>query len=157
MMQVKIYTISAGGDEEGEVLLNRFLRTNRVLQLDRFFSAENGGYWTFCVTYIDSIGKDKSSGSGLKKDYKNELTEEQFARFTRFREIRRELSGLEGIPAYAVFTDEELAQICRLQEITQESMQKLKGVGEKKITRYGSYFTGENETRKKFMGEDSGS
>lgn len=153
-MQVKIFTLCVGGDEEGEGALNRFLRSTRVLQLDRSFCAENGGYWTFCVVYMEGIGKDKSS-MGVKKDYKNELTEDQFTRFSRFREIRRELAHKEGIPAYAVFTDEELAQISRLEEVTQQALQKLKGIGEKRIERYGSYFICSDEKRGPFVGENS--
>ena len=41
------------------------------------------------------------------------------------------------MPAYAVFTDEELAGICRLAELTEKSLATLPGIGEKKIIRYG--------------------
>lgn len=149
-MQIKIFTFPVSGNEESELELNRFLQSNRILQLDRSFCSENGGYWTFCIVYMENAGKDKSN-SFVKKDYKNELTESQFLRFTRFREIRRELARSEGIPAYVVFTDEELAQICRLEEITEGSIEKLRGVGKKRAERYGSYFVQSDETTGKLV------
>lgn len=72
-----------------------------------------------------------------KVDYKQVLTESQFAVFSRLREIRKALANEDGVPAYAVFTDEELAGICRLAELTEKSLATLPGIGEKKIIRYG--------------------
>ncbi len=42
--------------------------------------------------------------------------------------------------AYAVFTDEELSNIAKLDEITAPNMLKIKGIGEKKVEKYGQRF-----------------
>jgi superfamily II DNA helicase RecQ len=65
------------------------------------------------------------------------LDADEFIRFARLRDLRRAIAQQEAIPAYAVFTDEELAGIAKLVEITVSSMGTVKGIGEKKAARYG--------------------
>ena len=43
-MQVKIVTIPLLDVSAAEAELNRFLRSHRVLQIDKNFTPENGGY-----------------------------------------------------------------------------------------------------------------
>jgi superfamily II DNA helicase RecQ len=58
--------------------------------------------------------------------------------FSRLREIRKALATDDGVPAYAIFTDEELAGISRLPELTESGMKTVPGIGEKKVARYGT-------------------
>ena len=101
------------------------------------FPERKGGGWSFCVRYLPDVTQSGATGSRAKVDYKQVLTESQFAVFSRLREIRKALANEDGVPAYAVFTDEELAGICRLAELTEKSLATLPGIGEKKIIRYG--------------------
>lgn len=48
----------------------------------------------------------------------------------------------EAIPAFAIFTDEELAGLAKLNELTVSKMLTVKGIGEKKTERYGQKFIG---------------
>ena len=89
------------------------------------------------MRYLPDVTQSGATGSRAKVDYKQVLTESQFAVFSRLREIRKALANEDGVPAYAVFTDEELAGICRLAELTEKSLATLPGIGEKKIIRYG--------------------
>ena len=52
-MQIKLYTIPVFGSETIEEELNRFLRGHRILQLERHFCADNGGYWAILIEYVD--------------------------------------------------------------------------------------------------------
>ena len=54
-MQVKIVTIPLLDTSAAETELNRFLRSHRVLQIDKNFTLENGGYWSVFVTYMDGV------------------------------------------------------------------------------------------------------
>jgi len=45
-----------------------------------------------------------------------------------------------------VFTDEELAELAKLEEITVKSMLGIKGIGEKKAERFAHYFMAKPET-----------
>ena len=56
------------------------------------------------------------------------------------REIRKEIAKEETLPAYAVFTDEELAGISKLEEISLKKIKSVEGIGEKKVERYGQKF-----------------
>ena len=52
-MQIKLYTIPVFDSEAIEEELNRFLRGHRILQLERHFCADNGGYWAIMIEYVD--------------------------------------------------------------------------------------------------------
>ena len=135
-MQIRIITVSLDDDGSQQAELNRILANNRILEVEqRFFQNEKGGSWSFCVRYITSpstiiSGKDKI-------DYKQVLNEEEFKAFSLLREIRKQLAAQDAVPAYAVFTDEELANIARLSELKAEKLIGIKGIGDKKVEKYG--------------------
>ena len=98
-----------------------------------------GSFWSYCIKYLD--GTPKNGTIKRKKiDYKEVLDEISFQRFARMREIRKTLAKAEGIPAYAIFTDEELAGLAKIEKLTSEAMKTVKGVGEKKVEKYSSHF-----------------
>ncbi len=144
-MQIKIFTIPVG--DSGAVLdeMNRFLRGNKILEVnEQLISNENGAYWCFCVRYIErttySIGEKKK-----KVDYKQVLDEATFEKFSRLREIRKKVAAEEGLPAFAIFTDEELAGLAKLDVINSKTMLSVKGIGDKKVERYGKCFINNSE------------
>ena len=140
-MQLKVFTIPVASPDAMEEETNRFLRSHRVMTIDRQFTSEGGGYWTVFITYQDgtaAIGSATVSRSG-KVDYREVLSPEEFGRFARYCDIRKELAAQQGIPAYAVFTDEELAQIARMDEVTVEKIAAIKNVG-KRAEKYGAAF-----------------
>lgn len=137
-MQIQLFHIPI--TDTGELLaeLNRFLAGHKVLEVEqRFFQNEKGGWWSFCVRHISGTSGSAQGVSRAKTDYKQVLGESVFAVFSRLREIRKTLATDDGVPAYAVFTDEELAGISRLAELTESGMKSVTGIGEKKIERYG--------------------
>ncbi|MBN2001135.1 HRDC domain-containing protein [candidate division KSB1 bacterium] len=138
-MQIKIFTIPVGDNGSAVEELNRFLRGNKIIQIEnQFVSHANGAYWCFCVQYIEASG---NQNYGKKKiDYKFILDEATFARFSKLREIRKKVAADEGIPAFAVFTDEELAGLAKLETITRKTMLTVKGIGDKKVERFAKYF-----------------
>ena len=55
-----------------------------------------------------------ASSNAQKKDiidYRQILSEEDFAVFAKLRDLRKKLAENTGVPVYAVFTNEQLAQI----------------------------------------------
>ncbi len=137
-MQIQIYTIPILGGEALNDELNRFLRSKNVLQVEsQLVSYGQNAFWCFCIKYIEEKGADR----GKKRvDYREVLDDASFKRFSRMREIRKQLAQAEAIPAYAVFTDEELAQMAKLEELTLATMKKVKGIGQKKVEKYGAHF-----------------
>ena len=127
----------ASGTEE----LNRFLRGHRVLAVERRL-VEDGvnSCWTFCVEYLESGTGTTPFRAEARVDYKEVLSPEQFARFSRLRELRKALADQEAVPPYAIFTNEQLAALVRLERATKPAMATVPGVGEAKVAKYGDRF-----------------
>lgn len=119
--------------------MNRFLSANRVLEIDQYFyQNEKGAYWTFCVRYLNGGVNHTQMQFGKNKiDYKEVLSEKEFVVFSRLRECRKTLAADDAVPAYAVFTDEELAGISRLPVLEVGNLISVRGVGDKKVEKYG--------------------
>ncbi len=150
-MQIKLFTIAVGDGGSAEQEMNAFLRGNRILEVEsHFVSNDKGAYWSFCVRYIEGLsGKEVSRQSRAKVDYKKILDEKTFKKFSKLREIRKKVAAEEGVSAYIVFTDEELASLAKLEEITEKEMLKIKGIGEKKVARFAKYFVGKPDENEK--------
>ena len=55
------------------------------------------------------------------------------------RELRRKaIAETEGLPAFAVFTDKELAGIAELENPQLADLKTVKGIGSKKAERFGA-------------------
>lgn len=163
-MQIKIFSVPVSGDERLEEELNHFLRANKVIDIRKELAMPGGGCcWTFCITYLQESRPTEAArqGSGAKVDYKEVLEPEAFERFANLRKVRKQIAESEAIPAFAVFTDAELAEMAKLQELTLAAMQGIAGIGKKKLEKYGNAFVasqkgGENETDGPSDGADSG-
>lgn len=139
-MQIKLFTIPI--TDSGAFLeeMNRFLRANKVLEVEnQFVSNERGASWCFCVKYLPSVpGYQKTEN--IKKDFKSELSADVFKVFSNLREIRKQIAVEDAIPAYAVCTDQELAEIAALNEINENTLKSVKGFGDNKYKKYGQHF-----------------
>lgn len=139
-MQIKLFTIPIGDSGAAVEEMNRFLRGNKILEVqNQLISHENGAYWCFCVRYIEKTFIPSDAPKG-KVDYKQVLDEATFKKFSRLRDIRKKVAADEGVPAFAVFTDEELAGLAKLETITPKSMLSVKGIGDKKVERFAKHF-----------------
>lgn len=140
-MQLKIFTIPIIDGEERNEEMNRFLRGHRVVTIDKQFCMVGDlACWAFCVTYVDgpvTVSPAKAGEQREKVDYREVLDATTFATFSRLREIRKALASEDAVPAYAVFTDAELAEISKLQQIDEKNIKKIKGVGSTRAEKYG--------------------
>lgn len=141
-MQIKIFTIPMFGGEAANDEMNVFIRSNKVINVERhFFTTQETGYWCFCVNYVENTASNTFVPQGKQKvDYKEVLDEKTFAVFSRLREIRKQTADAASVPPYAVFTDAELAEIAKLESITPENMLTIKGIGQAKVDKYASAF-----------------
>lgn len=146
-MQIKIISVPVIGGEAINDDLNAFLRSKKVIQVEQQLVLEPGGaVWSFSIRYTEDhspINKNKE-----RVDYKEVLGDAEFKRFTSMREIRKRLANDEGLPAYAIFTDEELAGMAKPKLLTIAEMGKIKGIGHKKIEKYGSHFANKSGDEK---------
>ncbi|MCX6278124.1 MAG: HRDC domain-containing protein [Bacteroidetes bacterium] len=137
-MQLKLFTIPVTDTGAFTEELNRFLRANKILEVENhLISNEHGASWCFCVKYIES-GWTPHPGDRPKTDYKTELDAETFEVFSKLREARKQLALEDAVPAYAICTDQEMALIAKLKELTLENLLTVKGFGDKKLEKYGN-------------------
>lgn len=73
-------------------------------------------------------------------DYKEVLSTEDFVTFARLREVRKELAKAEQVPAYAIFTNEQMAEIAKILPVSAHALSKIEGVGENRVGKYGWQF-----------------
>ena len=141
-MQIKIFTIPVLGDEQLSEEMNHFLRSHKIAGIEKSIVVNDGNsYWSFCITYLQTAVKENVLTIGERRnktDYKNILSEEDFAKFSKLRICRKQLAERDAIPAYAVFTDAELAEIAKLPTCTLGEIRKISGIGEKKVEKYGA-------------------
>jgi superfamily II DNA helicase RecQ len=58
----------------------------------------------------------------------------------KLKKLRREIAAKENVPAYIVFPDATLQDICRKQPRTLVQFSEVHGVGEVKLEKYGELF-----------------
>lgn len=60
--------------------------------------------------------------------------------FGELRKLRSEFAASESVPAYIIFSDAALKDMCRKLPVTEEEFLSVSGVGKKKAERYGEVF-----------------
>jgi len=136
-MQFKTFALAVG-DPCGCDELNRFLAGHRVLTVQREL-IQNGreSCWVFCVEYLESSSGGRNATQRKERvDYKTVLTEAQFAVFARLRDCRKNLAMKEGLPAFAVCTDEQLAAMAREEALSKKTLMEIDGFGEGRAEKY---------------------
>jgi superfamily II DNA helicase RecQ len=133
-MQVKIFNIPIPEGDSATEDMNVFLRSKKILSVqNEFVTTSSGLFCCFVVRYIDvyvgSLGTNPSER--VKIDYREVLDTDAFGRFSNLRETRKRIAQEEGIPAFAVLTDAELAELAKIETLTIESFKTVKGIAEK--------------------------
>ena len=154
MLQIKTFTVPIHDDGSFAEELNRFLRSRQVLEVDREFVQDGSrSCWCFCVRYLERSGSGTKSANKKRIDYKEVLDETTFATFAALRSRRKDIAQAEGIPAFAVFTDAQLADMARLDPLTPATIAEVKGVGTGKIERYAEKLLEDAEASKGDAGD----
>ena len=98
---------------------------------------------------VSGVGKRKLERYGEEflrviREYvpeeKKPLPEVDPALYQRLRELRKRLAEEQDIPAYLVFTNAALEDMCRRRPATPEEFLEVSGVGKRKLERYGEEF-----------------
>lgn len=137
-MQIKVFTIPLFDNTAITEEMNSFLRCHKVLTVDRQqVTLGEQAFWTFCVTYLPQTTYENGNKTD-KVDFKEILDTPTFEVFSKLRTIRKKLADQDAVPAFAVFTDAELAEIAKLETIDAKNMLTIKGIGQKKVEKYGT-------------------
>ena len=143
-MAYRVFTISVRDEGSAAADLNGFLRSRRVLSVDRRWVDQGSeSFWSFCVDYLESSGGAAGgaaggrNGTNRKVDYREVLSPEDFAAFARLREARKEIAQADAVPVYTIFTNEQLAQMVQVRATTKAALEQVAGVGDARIEKYG--------------------
>jgi superfamily II DNA helicase RecQ len=138
-MPFKMIAVSIRDPGQAEEEWNAFLRSHRVLSVERRF-AEDGAssFWCFCIDYLDRDGSSRGAAFNRGKiDYKEVLSPEEFAVFAKLRDLRKELAQAESVPMYTIFTNEQLAKIVQARVKSKAELEKIAGIGDARVGKYG--------------------
>ncbi|HFC00139.1 MAG TPA: hypothetical protein ENJ53_04985 [Phaeodactylibacter sp.] len=77
--------------------------------------------------------KAKATAKPKRERVRNEL-------FEQLRKLRLQLARVRGVPPYIIFSDATLEEMAATRPTTDEAMNGISGVGERKMHLYGDQF-----------------
>lgn len=152
---MKIVTLRFEDRLEGfdHFYLSNFLTDKEITAWKgEFFQRNNRQYWTILMEYhlknekykknekIGKNGTSKKKGRKRKRKsqgYKALLSERDQPLFNSLRQWRKERAKDEGIPAFIVFTNRQLAKIATLRPLSLNALESIRGIGKGKRKKYG--------------------
>lgn len=145
-MKLDVFAIPAHGPAQGggdaQDALNRHLANARVLSVERAFVADGANsFWSVCVLSQPGA-RDAKPAAKPRVDYREVLGEADFGVYLRLRELRKTLAERDGVPPYAVFTNEQLAEIARRRADSVTALREIDGVGEARVEKYATSVLG---------------
>ncbi len=129
-----------------EEAFNRFLCQHRVLKVEKeFVPAGQDSFWAYQVHYdVAGTARGAMGAPGIadvsKKgmvDYKAVLKEADFNLFLKLKEWRKERAERDGVEAFTVFTNAQLADIAQRRCDSLQALKEISGVGEGRVEKYG--------------------
>jgi len=141
-MKYHFFSIHAQNPEAGQETLNAFCGQHRVITVEKHFVAQgDNSFWSVCVSVLDSAEKANSTNNKRASvDYRDILSEQDFAVYVELRNLRKTLAEQEGVPAYALFTNEQLAEMVTRRTLTQTDLASIEGIGKARLEKYGEVF-----------------
>ena len=110
-MRYHFVAVPVSASQAAEAELNRFLASHKVLAVDRELVHDGPrSLWALCVTYTVDEKPNAATPGPSRVDYRAVLPAAQFAVFAELRKLRKHIAGSEGVPPYAIFNNEQLAQ-----------------------------------------------
>ena len=139
-MPLRFFVVPVRDSGACEQELNSFLARHKVVSIQRQLIDQGvNSFWAICVDYLTHTPGDSAGNLNLSRsriDYKAILPPQEFAVFSRLRELRKELAQTEAVPVYALFTNEQLAQMVQRRCHSKSELAQIEGIGEAKIDKY---------------------
>lgn len=140
-MPFRIFHVPVHYSESATTELNAFIASHRVVHIDRkWIEMGDQSAWVFCIEYTGISTTQEAGFRGRlnrnRIDYKTILKPDEFTVFSLLRELRKELSQQEGVPVFALFTNEQLAQMVQRRCSSKADLHGIEGIGEAKVDKY---------------------
>ena len=142
IVALKFFTVPILTLEQAEHEVNAFLRSHKVLAIDRRCVEQAGGsFWCICVDYLDGAAAAAPAGgrpaaARPKVDYREVLSPDDFKVFASLRDLRKQIAQDESVPVYAIFTNEHLAQIVQSRAASRADLDRIPGLGAPRLDKY---------------------
>ncbi len=141
-MQYKKFILSFADEGSQEEEMNRFLRGHKIVKIDENFMPEEH-MWVFLVKYLGGEQNGTSSPqkrSDSKYIPEKDLDAKQLEKYKRFAEIRLELSKKYDIKAYVIFSNRELGELSKMENVNEQSLLNIDGYGKARLEQFGHEF-----------------
>ena len=137
-MPFEFIQVPAHGGSSGKEELNRLLRSGRIVSVRKeFVAAGEDSFWAFCVEFLEGAVPVEKGRGVAKVDSREVLGEEEFLMFSKLRDWRRTMVEKEAVPAYAIFTNEQLAGMVTAKVGTLSALGLIAGIGQARVEKYG--------------------
>ena len=139
-MRMKFFVVPALDPTAVEAELDRFLAAHRIVRIDRqLVTDRQGTFWVLAIEYAEQP-TTASTNKRSRIDYKEVLSEDDFRVYAALRELRKEIAERESVPAYAVFTNAQLAELVQRRVRTLDEIAGIGGVGPSRVAAHGPAF-----------------
>lgn len=140
--------------------LNQLLASQRIVSLDQqLVPAGADSFWAVSVSFeagspaggVAAIWPGTAVRTGANPrssvplptkreriDYRNVLSEADFAIYARLREWRKAQAERDQVPSYAIFSNEQMAQIVQQRVATLQALGEIDGIGRSRLERHGA-------------------
>ena len=139
-MALRFFVVPVNDSGAFEQDLNGFLASHKVVSIDRRLIDQGpNSFWAICVDYLRHAPGETNRNPNLSRnriDYKTVLPPEEFEVFSRLRQLRKDLAQIEAVPVYALFTNEQLAQMVQRRCHSRSDLAQIEGIGDSKIDKY---------------------
>ena len=140
-MSFRVFLIPVLYGEDATEELNAFVASHRIADIERkWIDQGTQSAWAFCVEYVLAsptiASNPRSQLSRNRIDYNTILSPDEFTIFSLLRELRKELSQQEGLPVFALFSNEQLVQMVQRRCSSKADLLSIEGIGEAKVDKY---------------------
>lgn len=139
-MGLRFFVVPVRDSGACEQELNGFLAGHKVVSIERQLIDQGvNSFWAICVDYLSLTSGETAYNRHLSRsrvDYKAILPPEEFAVFSRLRELRKDMAQTEAVPVYTLFTNEQLAQMVQRRCRSRSDLAQIDGIGDSKIDKY---------------------
>ena len=97
------------------------------------------GAESFQYRETQGVARKKTAAARLQRQTED-LTSAESGLFVRLKELRRDLARSRRVPAYVIFSDQSLRQMCQAMPDTLTKMAEIHGVGPAKLKEFGKIF-----------------
>lgn len=142
-MKIKHFKIRLNEEsvKHDENKLNNFLTTVNVIKIaNHVLTSEQGNYWSIIVFYDDVLPIEPDDISRSEKHpafNPSTLNPEELNRYEALRIWRADTAAKNNFPNYIVASNAQLGEIAKLNPSEKEALNKIKGLGERKVNKYG--------------------